>query len=207
MQDTSTYTYRPEYEYIVRIVEDGSHVLDLGCGSGELLKRLIEEKKVRGRGIEISQALVAECIGKGLSVYHGDIDEGLADYPNSVFDCVILNQTLQVTHKPRSIIREMLRVGKKAIVGFPNFGHLRVRLDLLFRGRMPRGEALPYEWHDTPNIHLCTISDFRALCEKDRIRIVKEVFINSKNSQVPSFLVYLFPNLLAEAAIFVITRR
>ncbi|MEM4658754.1 MAG: methionine biosynthesis protein MetW, partial [Candidatus Methanosuratincola sp.] len=168
---------RPEFDCIVEIVEPGSRVLDLGCGNGALLLRLAREKGVKGRGIEISEKLVSECIGKHLSVYHGDIEQAIKNYPDGVFDYVILNKTLQVTRKPRAIIGEMLRVGKKAIISFPNFAHWKIRFQLLLWGKMPKSKILPFEWYDTPNIHLTTIRDFKLLCKMERLSILGEFYI------------------------------
>ena len=138
-------------------------VLDLGCGEGELLEWLAENKGVDARGVEISGAKVQRAIARGVSVFQGDIDEGLADYPDQAFDYVILSQTLQETRHPRKVLREMLRVGRRAIVAFPNFGHWRVRLSMLFSGRAPRTTLFPYEWYESPNIHFLTVHDFEEL--------------------------------------------
>src|SRR5271165_465004 len=142
---------RSDYAIIGEIVEPGAKVLDLGCGDGELLQWLAENKGVDARGVEISGAKVQRAIARGVSVYQGDIDEGLADYPNGAFDYVILSQTLQETHRPRKVMREMLRVGRRVIVAFPNYGHWRVRLSMLLSGRAPRTALFPYEWYESPN--------------------------------------------------------
>ena len=149
---------------IAEMVEPGSRVLDVGCGDGALLDHLARERGADARGIEISQAGVNACVARGLSVIQGDADADLADYPAGAFDYVILSQTLQATHRPREVLRQMLRIGRMAIVSFPNFGHWRVRLQLLARGRMPDTRTLDAPWFETPNIHLCTIRDFVALC-------------------------------------------
>ncbi len=146
------------------LVAPGSRVLDIGSGDGALLKLLEATRQVDGRGIEISQKGVNECVARGLSVVQGDADTDLVDYPDAAFDYVILSQTLQATHRPRHVVEQMLRIGRKAIVSFPNFGQWRVRGALRFTGRMPVTRSLPYSWYDTPNIHFCTIRDFVALC-------------------------------------------
>ena len=153
---------RIDYKLIEDLVPDGSTVLDLACGDGELLGELIAHKHVRGSGVEIDQAAVEKCIGRGLSVFHGDLDAGLADFDDQSHDVVILSLSLQQLRRPRMIVREMVRVGRLAIVSFPNFAHWVPRSQLLLRGRMPVSRDLPYQWWDTPNIHLCTIQDFRG---------------------------------------------
>jgi len=156
---------RLDYELIESLVPDGAKVLDLGCGDGQLLSDLIEHKRCVGRGIEIDETAVLECVRRGVPVYHGDMLEGMSFYRDGEFDVTILSQTLQQVMKPPEAIREMLRVGRRAIISFPNFGHWRVRLRLLLGGRMPRTDALPYDWFDTPNVHLCSVKDFRAFCK------------------------------------------
>jgi methionine biosynthesis protein MetW len=148
---------RFDYEIIVDIIENGSRVLDLGCGNGELLSKLKQRRNVDARGVELDDRCVAECIRRGFTVFQGDIDEGLGDYADKSFDYVVLNQTLQVVHKPTLVIEEMLRVGKRAIVSFPNFGYFRIRWYLLTKGRMPKVDFLPSDWYNTPNIHLLTL--------------------------------------------------
>lgn len=181
-------------------------VLDLGCGKGELLKMLIDKKNCTGLGVDISQNNVIESIQKGLSVIQGDIDNGLAEFCEKGYDYVILNQTLQSTEKPDFVIDEMLRVGKKVVVSFPNFGYWRVRLYLLFKGRMPKSKMLPFSWYDTPNIHLLTIEDFFDFCTQRNIKIIKTVYIKrGKISKNP--LNRLLTNFLCEEAIFFIERQ
>ena len=155
---------------VADMVDAGAEVLDVGCGDGELLRLLAETRGVDGRGIELSREGVNECVAKGLAVIQGDADTDLADYPDDAFDYVILSQTLQATRHPRVVLEHMLRIGRRAIVSFPNFGHWRIRLQLLFGGHMPRTDNLPYSWYDTPNIHFCTIKDFRQLCEQSAPR-------------------------------------
>ncbi len=195
-----------DYEQIARLVTEGSRVLDLGCGNGQLLKMLMERKGVTGRGVDIDEENVVECIRKGLSVFQGNLDEGLADYQDNSYDYVILNRTLQVVLKPDYVIKEMLRIGERAIVSFPNFGHWKVRLSLLMKGRMPVTRMLPFEWYNTPNIHLVTIKDFKRFCLVNGIDILNEVsLVNSR--RVYDRRHRLFPNLLAEEGIFVIAGR
>lgn len=171
-----------DYDEIVKLVEPGSSVLDLGCGDGALLARLIAAKQVRGRGVELRESMIIESISKGISVFQGDLDEGLRDYASGSYDYVILNQTLQVIQRPMLLLAEMLRVGKRAIVSFPNFGYYRVRLQLLVTGRMPVTRDLPYSWYDTPNIHLCTRKDFIDYCGAKGVSILKEIDIGRRRT-------------------------
>src|ERR1044071_5994964 len=154
---------RVDHLLVSAMVEPRSRVLDVGCGDGELL-RLLEQRGVDGRGIELSREGVNECVAKGLAVIQGDADTDLVDYPDDAFDYVILSQTLQATRRPREVLENMLRIGRHAVVSFPNFGHWRIRLQVALGGQMPLTENLPYAWWDTPNIHFCTIKDFRQLC-------------------------------------------
>src|SRR5436853_5029819 len=154
---------RKDHLLVAQMVESGSRVLDVGCGDGDLL-RLLETRGVDGRGIELSREGVNECVAKGLAVIQGDADTDLSDYPNDAFDFVILSQTLQATRHPRVVLEHMLRIGRHAVISFPNFGHWGIRLQLLFGGQMPRTDNLPYAWWESPNIHFCTIKDFRLLC-------------------------------------------
>lgn len=195
----------PNYSEIVNLVEKNSKVLDLGCGDGVLLKQLIDKKNVKGSGIEINQNSVINCIHNGLSVIQGDIDEGLADFSDGELDYVILNQTLQSAQKPDYVINEMLRVGKKAIVGFPNFAYWRIRLYLLFNGKMPKSEMLPFEWYDTPNIHLLTVRDFFDYCEKRNIKITKSILLR-RGKIINSCFKKVFADIFAEEVIFVIEK-
>lgn len=191
------------YEIITEIVEKGSKVLDLGCGEGDLLKMLVEKKACSGVGVEIDQNNAVCAIEKGLSVIQGDIDEGLKDFSDNSFDYVILNQTLQLTEKPDYVIKEMLRVGKKVVVSFPNFGYWKVRLYLLFQGKMPKSNILPFEWFDTPNIHLLTIKDFFVFCKNQKIKILEQIYMN-KAKKVYGFFSSVKVNLFAEEAMFVL---
>jgi methionine biosynthesis protein MetW len=195
---------RIDYKLIEDLVPDGATVLDLACGDGELLTELIREKHVRGSGVEISQAAVEVCVGKGLSVFHGDLDEGLADFQDGSHDVVILSMSLQQLRRPRMIVREMVRVGGLAIVSFPNFAHWGVRAQLFFLGRMPVSKEIPYQWWDTPNIHLCTIRDFRRLCREEGLCIEHELYLRAVDAPPPSRSVA--PGLMARVAIFAVAR-
>ena len=175
---------RLDYELIESLVPDESRILDLGCGSGDLLFELCERKNACGSGIEIDSEAALACIRRGVSVYHGDMLEGMSHYRDGSFDVVILSQTLQQTSDPIAVICEMLRVGRTAIISFPNFGYWRVRLSLLFRGRMPVNDLLPYAWHNTPNVHLCTVTDFRNMCLAENLSIVREMFLVPPSRQI-----------------------
>lgn len=205
MSDFSKNVIHPNYSEIVKIIEENSKVLDLGCGDGTLLKRLIDEKNVKGTGVEINQENVIQSIKKGLSIIQGNIDEGLADFSDNEMDYVVLNQTLQSTQKPDYVINEMLRVGKKAVVSFPNFAYWRVRAYLFFNGKMPKSKMLPFEWFDTPNIHLLTVRDFFDFCEKRNIQISKSILMR-RGKVINSRLKKVFADIFAEEVIFVIHR-
>jgi methionine biosynthesis protein MetW len=194
---------RADRDLIAAIVPEGSRVLDLGCGDGGLLTELIEQKGVIGRGIDIDESNLVRCIGRGLTVAMSDIDKGLVDYPPQSYDYVILNQTLQIIRQPEMVIREMLRVGRHAIVGFPNFGHWRLRWSLLSQGKMPKSSSLPFEWYDTPNIHQLTIEDFRAFCKNRGILIIREEYFMFGKWR-HSALINPLANLFAVTGMFVL---
>lgn len=175
-------------------------MLDLGCGDGELLVRLISEKQVRAQGIELNENAIYRCVASGVSVFQQDIDTGLSEYGDNSFDYVILNQTLQQVKKPDLALQEALRVGKKVIVGFPNFVQASARFQIFFKGRVPVTKALPYEWYDTPNLHFLGIADFKDYCKKRIIEIEDSAFVR-KNGTIK-----LFPNLFAEIGLFLIKR-
>jgi methionine biosynthesis protein MetW len=191
---------REDYALISSLVPEGARVLDVGCGEGELLHWLVENKQVQGRGIELESAKVHRAIARGLSVYQGDINQGLQAYPDNAFDVVILSQTLQETKDPLSVLREMLRIGTKVVVTFPNFAHWQVRLSLLFRGRAPQTRFLPYSWYDSPNIRVLSISDFQALAKAQAWRIEREYFLTGPRH------IRHYANLRAEVAICLLTR-
>jgi methionine biosynthesis protein MetW len=191
---------RSDYAIIGEIVEPNSKVLDLGCGEGELLEWLAQTKGVDARGVEISSAKVQRAIARGVSVYQGDIDHGLVDYPDQAFDYVILSQTLQETRQPLQVMREMLRVGRRAIVAFPNFGHWRVRLSMLATGRAPKTRLFPYDWYDSPNIHFLTVDDFEQLVRQEGLAIERRFFLDGQRT------VDIRPNLRAEVAVYLVRR-
>jgi len=199
-------TPRTDHLAIAEIVTQGSRVLDVGCGDGQLLKLLEVELGVDGRGIEISQKGVNECVARGLSVIQGDADTDLVDYPDSAFDYVILSQTLQATRQPRDVLEQMLRIGGHVIVSIPNFGYWRVRAYLAARGRMPITKNLPHSWYDTPNIHFCTIRDFVLMCDELDAKIVKAMALKPDGSRVAFNAPWWFWNLFGQQAVFLLTR-
>ena len=195
---------RFDLQIIASWIEPGSRVIDLGCGEGELLKYLISHKKVIGNGIERNESRAARCIEKGLSVLQGDINEEVLDYPDNTFDYVILSQTLQQVYEPDTLIRSMLRIGRKGIVSFPNFSHWRCRSQLLTTGFAPITRQLPYEWYNTPNIRVITIKDFRKFIHDVGFKVLKEVAINTQSEDRYGKAINIFPNLRATYGIFLI---
>jgi methionine biosynthesis protein MetW len=197
---------RFDLQVIASWIENRSSLLDLGCGSGDLLHFLQDQKGVRGTGIELQEEKVSRCIEKGLTVLHGDIIEEIRDYPDGVFDYVVLSQTLQQVFEPDKLIREMLRVGRKGIVSFPNFSHWRNRMQFFFLGRAPVSKELPYEWYDTPNIRVIPISDFFRFCRRSGFRIVRSSAIRTHHHDIEGRVISVLPNLLATYGIFMIGR-
>lgn len=196
---------RADQRFIADLVPEGARVLDLGCGDGALLAQLRDERGAVVRGVEIDLDNIARCVERDVPVFQGDLDDGLADIPNGRFDVVILSQTLQVVKRPRFVLQEMLRVGTRSVVSFPNFGHWRVRAHLALHGRMPVSEAIPYSWYDTPNIHHTTIADFRDFSADCGAVIEQEVAFVGREGGTAR-VARLLPNLLADEAVFVLRR-
>tara|TARA_B100001250_G_scaffold40042_1_gene31798 strand:- start:463 stop:1062 length:600 start_codon:yes stop_codon:yes gene_type:complete len=198
---------KKEYKIISKLIEKNSKALDVGCGNGELMKYLFENKTKDIRGLEISKKSVQNCLSKGLPVIEGDAENDLIQFPNHSFDYVILSQTLQAFLNPEIVISNLLRVGKKAIVTIPNFGYWKVRLELLIKGTMPVTKNLPYEWHNTPNLHMCTIKDFYIFCEKRNVKIVKSLALNQERTSEISFKNLKYKNIISELGIFLIENK
>jgi methionine biosynthesis protein MetW len=192
---------RLDHRIIYGIVEAGSKILDLGCGNGDLMYLLAREKNARVQGIELDEAAIYECVKKGLSVIHGNIEEGLREYPDASFDDVILNQSIQQVKKVDEVFAQALRIGRRIIVGFPNFAHLGARSMLFFRGASPVTESLPYRWNDTPNVRFLSITDFRQFCAERSLRILETHYLGGIKE------VRWWPNLLAEDALFVLAKQ
>lgn len=199
--------HRRDLEIIADMIEDGSRVLDIGCGNGALLDFLGRNKGVDGRGIELSQTGVNACVAHGLSVIQGDADTDLEHYPDDAFDYVVLTRTLQATRSPRDVVSHLVRIGRHAIVSFTNFGHWRIRLEMLFGGRMPVVGDEDAAWYDTPNIHLCTIRDFSTLCDDLGLTVQRALSLSHSGTSRELKSAGTAANMRGEEAIFVLTRQ
>lgn len=195
---------RVDHQLIAELVTPGARVLDVGCGDGELLQLLTSTRGVDGRGIEIDRDKVNACVAHGLSVIQGDADRDLDNYPDRAFDYAILSLTIQATRNPKPVLENLLRIGRRAIVSFPNFGHWNIRLGLLFGGRMPITPNLPDLWYLSPNAHLCTIRDFADLCEDSHADVERAVAFNSSGRRLPIRWSLSTQNLLGEKAVFLL---
>ena len=191
---------RADLKLIQQWINPNTRVLDLGCGDGDLLAHLTEQKQVRAVGLERDPKKIAACISRGLNVLHRDLNKGISNIQSHSFDYVVMTQALQVVERPDQLLNEMVRVGKSAIVTFPNFGHWRTRTYLGFKGRMPMSKTLPHRWYNTPNIHLCTFKDFEELCRDNQIEIERRTVVDSSHKS--SALLKLLPNFLGEFAIY-----
>jgi len=187
------------HRVICDLVEPESKVLEVGCSNGDILELLIKEKKVKATGLEINDSAIYECVAKGLSVYHGDVEEGLTDYADNFFDFVIMDETIQELRNPEFSIDEALRVGKKLIITLPNFAYYKIRFQIFFKGKLPITKELPYEWYNTPNLRIITIKDFKEFCQKKNIKILKEIFVTDKK------YIKIFPNFFAAYGVFLLT--
>ena len=199
-------TSRVDLLLIAEMVTPGTRVLDVGCGDGTLLRLLAEKRGVDGRGIELSQAGVNSCVAQGLAVIQGDADTDLVYYPDLAFDYAILSQTIQATYSPRDVLKQLLRIGRRAVVSFPNFGHWRVRTGLMLGGKMPTTDNLPDRWYDTPNIHLCTIKDFLDLCKDVGAKVERAHALNAYGSKMGVSMPLFMQNLFGEQAVFLLSR-
>ena len=197
---------KEEFKVISELIDEKSRVLDVGCGDGILMEYLLKNKVVDVRGLEISKEKVKKCLSNGLAVVEGDAEYDLKQFPDLSFDYVILSQTLQAFMSPENVIKDLLRVGKKVIVTIPNFGHWKVRVDLLFKGEMPITKNLPYEWYNTPNLHMCTIQDFYNFCNSKGISIFKTISLNGKKTSKITSSNLKFKNLISELGIFLLEK-
>lgn len=195
---------RADLQLVISLVPEGSRVLDLGCGDGSLIAHLRDERGCDVRGVELAPEEIAAALGQGLSVVQGDLDKGLVGYPDGAFDVVVLSQTIQIMRNPAQLLREMLRVGRRAIVTFPNFGYWRVRGYLAFRGRMPVSESIPFSWYDTPNIHHTTLKDFREFVSANGGVIEREIPLIAGEWHENVREVKMWPNLFADTAVAVV---
>ncbi|NQV48488.1 MAG: methionine biosynthesis protein MetW [Rhodospirillaceae bacterium] len=207
MTENQRKSIRVDLQVIADMIAPNTRVLDVGCGTGMLLEYLSRFKQVDGRGIELSTAGVNACVSNGLSVIQGDADRDLKDYPDQAFDYVVLSQTLQAMTAPKNVLEQMLRIGKHAIVSFPNFAHWRVRAHLVLKGRMPVSDTLPFEWYETPNIHFCTIKDFTMLCRDLGITVERSMALDPSGASVRRVdLAPFLSNLLGEQAVFLLRK-
>ena len=197
---------KEEFKVISELIDEKSRVLDVGCGDGILMEYLLKNKVVDVRGLEISKEKVKKCLSNGLAVVEGDAEYDLKQFPDLSFDYVILSQTLQAFMSPENVIKDLLRVGKKVIVTIPNFGHWKVRLDLLFKGEMPITKNLPYEWYNTPNLHMCTIQDFYNFCNNRGINIFKIISLNGQKTSKITASNLKYKNLISELGIFLLEK-
>ena len=196
---------RSDLTLVTRWVEEGERVLDLGCGDGSLLAHLKKVKKVTGYGMEIDTQNILSCVAKNVEVIHQDLNEGLAYVDDKSFDTVIMTQALQQTNDPSIVLKEMMRIGKRAIVSFPNFGHWTTRIYLGLRGKMPMSEVIPYRWYNTPNIHFCTFRDFEILCQEQGVHILKKTVVDLDHEQ--NWKTRMFPNIMGEIALYHIEKK
>ncbi len=196
---------RSDLSLLTRWISNGERVLDLGCGDGALLAHLKQEKNISGYGMEIDTQNILKCVQKNVDVIHQDLNEGLAYVDDQSFDTVIMTQSLQQTNAPDKILQEMVRIGKRAIVTFPNFGHWTTRIYLGLRGKMPMSEVMPYRWYNTPNIHFCTFKDFEILCKEQQVRILKRTVVD--NDHLENWKIKLMPNILGEIALYHIEKE
>lgn len=204
---TAPGAHRVDHLLIAEMVEPGSRVLDVGCGDGALLQLLAETKATDGRGVELSRERVNACVTRGLSVIQGDADRDLADYPDQAFDYAILSLTIQATRFPKTVLENLLRIGRRAIVSFPNFGHWRIRTELLLTGRMPQTRNLPEPWYTSPDAHLCTIKDFADLVALVDAKVEAAVAFNTSGRRLPIRRSISLQNLLGEKAVFLLRKQ
>ena len=201
------HSIRKDWDLIESLIKDKSRILDIGCGEGDLIQQLEKNLSAKVHGIEKNQELALKAIARGLNITHGDAEKDLSQYSNQSFDYVILSQTLQAMVEPKKILKELLRVGSRAIVSFPNFGHLKIRLQLLLKGKMPITEGLPYSWYDTPNIHFFTLKDFQNLCNEMDIVIENSIGLTNKGKQFPIYGSLIPANIITSEAIFLLSYK